>query len=132
MCSYTYEVWLFHPCFRHRPCQKRDVTMPWKFMPAKAKQRQKVWGQKLINYHTPQCFWILIFSQDIWRNVHYVPEINFISQGTLINVFISIAKQKKFETRFCRWKTAEHNNAKINLSPNIPYNFSEAATGGVL
>ena len=24
-------------------------------------------------------FEILIFSQDIWENVHYVPEINFMS-----------------------------------------------------
>ena len=26
-----------------------------------------------------QFFEILIFSQDIWENVHYVPEINLIS-----------------------------------------------------
>ena len=32
-------------------------------------------------------FEILIFSQDIWENVHYVPEINLISSGTLIKAF---------------------------------------------
>ena len=29
----------------------------------------------------------------------------------------------KYETRFCRRKTAEDNNAKINVSPNIPCTF---------
>ena len=32
-------------------------------------------------------------------------------------------KLKKSETRFCRRKTAEENNAKINVSPNIPSTF---------
>ena len=31
-----------------------------------------------------QFFEILIFSQDIWGNVHYVREINLISEGTLV------------------------------------------------
>ena len=34
-----------------------------------------------------QLFEILIFSQDIWGNIHYVPEINLISQVTLIKAF---------------------------------------------
>ena len=34
-----------------------------------------------------QFFEIWIFYLDIWGNVHYVPEINLISKGTLINVF---------------------------------------------
>ena len=34
-----------------------------------------------------QFFQILIFSQDIWGNVHYVFEINLIFQGTLIKAF---------------------------------------------
>ena len=33
------------------------------------------------------------------------------------------ANQKKSETRFCRRKTAEDDNAKINVSPNIPCTF---------
>ena len=68
-----------------------------------------------------QFFEILIFSQDIWGNVHYVSEINLISQGTLIKAFYlpSKANQKKSETQFCRRKAAEDNNAKINVSPNI-------------
>ena len=32
-------------------------------------------------------FEILIFSQDIWGSVYYVPEIKLISQGTLIKAF---------------------------------------------
>ena len=70
-------------------------------------------------------FEVLIFSQDIWGNVHYVSEINLISQGTLIKAFYlpSKANQKKSETQFCRRKAAEDNNAKINVSPNIPCTF---------
>ena len=34
-----------------------------------------------------QFFEIWIFYLDIWGNVHYVPEINLISKGTLINAF---------------------------------------------
>ena len=34
-----------------------------------------------------QFFEILIFSQDILGNVHYVPEINLIFLGTLIKAF---------------------------------------------
>ena len=50
-----------------------------------------------------QFFEILIFSQDIWGNVHYVPEINLISYGTLIilnsDYFISRTKQFKRNLR---------------------------------
>ena len=62
-----------------------------------------------------QCFEILIFSQNIWGNVHYVPEINHIScpNKTIL---------KKSEARFCRLKTAE-DNAKISVFPNIPCTF---------
>ena len=35
-----------------------------------------------------QFFKILIFSQDIWRKVHYVREINLISEGTMIKTFL--------------------------------------------
>ena len=44
-----------------------------------------------------QFFEILIFSQDIWGNVHYVREINLISEGTLMKV--SRAKQIKRNLR---------------------------------
>ena len=72
-----------------------------------------------------QFFEILIFSQDIWRNFHYVREINLISEGTLIKAFYLRRKtnQKKSETRFCGRMTAEDNNSKINVSPNMPFIF---------
>ena len=51
-----------------------------------------------------QFFEILIFSQDIWGNVHYVHEINLISKGTLIKAFYLPIKAnlKKSETQFIR------------------------------
>ena len=54
-------------------------------------------------------FEILIFSQDIWGNVRYVPEINLISRGTLIKAFYLPNKtvSKKSKTSFpvkLRWK----------------------------
>ena len=64
-----------------------------------------------------QFFETLKFSQDILGNVHYVCEINLISEGTLIS------RGKKSETRFCRRKTAQDDNSKINVSPNIPCTF---------
>ena len=72
-----------------------------------------------------QFFEISIFSQDIWGNVHYVPEINLISSGTLIKAFIFQEKQIKRNLRhgFVRRTTAEDNNAKINVCPNIPCAF---------
>ena len=63
-----------------------------------------------------QFFEILIFSQDIWGNVDYVPEINLISYGILMKVF-------HLPTRFCRRKTAEDNNTKISVFPNISCTF---------
>ena len=39
-----------------------------------------------------QTFEILIFSQDIQGNFHYIPEINLISEGTLIKAFYSLNK----------------------------------------
>ena len=38
---------------------------------------------------------ILIFSQDIQGNVHYVSEINLISEGTLIKAFYLPNKTKE-------------------------------------
>ena len=68
-----------------------------------------------------QFFKILIFSQDIWGNVHYVCDINFISEGNLMKAFSLPSKtnKRKSETQFCKQKTAEDDNAKINVSPNI-------------
>ena len=72
-----------------------------------------------------QFFEIIIFSQNIWGNVQYVPEINLISKRTLIKAFYLLNKTnlKKSETLFCGQKTAEDNNAEINVSPNIPCTF---------
>ena len=43
---------------------------------------------------------ILIFSRDIWGNVHYARETNLISEGTLVKKpFISRAKQIKRNLR---------------------------------
>ena len=69
----------------------------------------------------PQFFEALIFSQNIWGNVHYVPEIN----SFVIKAFYLPNKTtwKESETRFCRWKTAEDINAKIHVLPNIPCTF---------
>ena len=69
-------------------------------------------------------FEILIFSQDIWGDVHYVPEINLISLWTQLKAFYLPNKTtwKKSETRFCRRKTPEDNNAIIAV-PNIPCTF---------
>ena len=68
---------------------------------------------------------ILIFSQDIWGNVHYIPEINLIFLGTLIKALYLSNKtiSKKSEIRFYRRKTAEDNNAKIKGFPNISCTF---------
>ena len=72
-----------------------------------------------------QFFEILICSQNIWGNVHYVPEINLISKRTLIKAFYLPSKVslKKSGTSFSRQKTAEDSNAKINISLNIPFTF---------
>ena len=55
----------------------------------------------------------------------YVREINLISYRTVIKAFYLPSKtnQKKYGTQFYRRKTAEDNNAKINVSPNIPRTF---------
>ena len=68
---------------------------------------------------------ILVFSKDILGKVHYVLEINLISKGTLIKACYLLNKtiEKKSETRFCRQKTAEDNNVKINIFPNVPCTF---------
>ena len=71
-------------------------------------------------------FEILSFIQDIRQNVHYVPEINLISEGTSIKAFYLLNKtiKKKSETQFCRLKTGEDDNANKNVPPNIPCTFS--------
>ena len=46
-----------------------------------------------------QFFEILIFSQDIYGNVHYVPEINLIFEGTLIKAFYLPKKKIKRNLR---------------------------------
>ena len=81
-------------------------------------------------FHLQNCvsvFEILIFSQDIWKSVHYVLEINLISYGTLIKAFYLPSKtiQKKFETRFCRRKATKDNNAKIKVFPSMSFCCSE-------
>ena len=70
-------------------------------------------------------FEILIFSRDIHGHIHYVPEINLSSKGTIIKAFCLPRKtiQKKSETLFCRRKTAEGDNANTNVSPNISCTF---------
>ena len=66
-----------------------------------------------------------IFSQDIRGNIPYVPEINLISKGTLKKAFYLLRKtnSKKLETKICRQKTAEDNNATTNISQNLPCTF---------
>ena len=78
-------------------------------------------------FHLQSCVSVFLnfnFSQDIWGNVH-VPEINLISQGTLIKAFYLPRKtmQKKFERWFCRRKTEEDYNTKISVSSNMPCTF---------
>ena len=72
-----------------------------------------------------QFFEMLVFRQDIWGNIHYVPEINLISEEKQIKVFYLPNKMiyKKSETWFYRRKTAEDNIAKVKVFPNIPCNF---------
>ena len=43
-----------------------------------------------------QFFEFLIFSQGIQGNVHYIPEINLISEETMIKAFY-LAKKKQFK-----------------------------------
>ena len=71
-----------------------------------------------------QFFKILIFSKDIWGNVHYVPEINLISYGTLIKAFISRAEQTKRNLRHGFLDEGQLKTImKINVSPNMPCTF---------
>ena len=65
-------------------------------------------------------FGILIFSQDIWGNVCFVTEIN-LNKSLLSSEQNNL--KKKSETRFCRRKAAEDNNAKIKVFPNIACSF---------
>ena len=68
----------------------------------------------------------VFWNFNIWGIVHYVPEINFISQITPIKIKDYLSNKinyKKSETQSCRRKRAEDNNAKINVSPNIHCTF---------
>ena len=68
-----------------------------------------------------QFFEILIFSQDNWGNVRYVPEINLlrnlISSFPDKSLYLSKKNNLKSEARFCRRKTAEGNNVKNKRFP---------------
>ena len=68
-------------------------------------------------------FWILIFTQDIWGNVHYVPWGWSFSKKLWKKSFISQAKQIKGNLRytFVDKRELEDNNAKISISPNITW-----------
>ena len=90
--------------------------------------RKILMSMSSVLFHLQNCvtvFEILIFSQDIWGDVHYVREINLISLGTLLKAFYLPNKTtwKKSETRFCRRKTPENNNAKINIFQHLPCTF---------
>ena len=63
-----------------------------------------------------------MFMWKCCENVHYAHEINLISYETLIKAFYlpSKKKQNKSKTWICGRKTAEDDNTKINVSPNIP------------
>ena len=65
-------------------------------------------------------FEILILKQYFWRNAHQVPEINLISSWNPDKSFLYPGRNKKFETRYNRRKTAEGDDVKINVSPSIP------------
>ena len=61
---------------------------------------RKIMSLLSVLFHQQNCvsvFEILIFSKDIWGNVHCVPGINLISQGTLIKVFLSHEQNKLSE-----------------------------------
>ena len=115
-------------CFSVRFCDNSLLMLKVRFQVFSfaSKKVQVLFNHGSFIYKTvSQFFEILIFSQDICGNVHYVPEIIFISSGTLIKAFHLPNKtiQKKSERRFCRRKRAEDNNAKINIFPKIPCTF---------
>ena len=89
----------------------------------------------LFDQQNPSPFFeILICSQDIWGNAHYVPEINLISEGNPTKpIYIpSKTNLKTSGTTFYKRKTAEGNNAKINVSPNTPCSFFLFKAGAFL
>ena len=58
---------------------KKPVTYDIKTMPKVLKDTISNLAESLLGkLPDPQFFEILVFSQDIWGNVHYVPEINLI------------------------------------------------------
>ena len=71
----------------------------------------------------PYLNFLKFFSQDIWGNAHYVPEIKLISKSLLSPKQNKIKEIFYFKTRFCRQMTAEDNNSKRKVSPNIPCTF---------
>ena len=65
-----------------------------------------------------QFFEILIFSQEFGETL-----IMSLKWTSFPMEQIFQTNFKKSEKRFCRWKTAKNNNAKTNVSSNIPCTF---------
>ena len=65
-----------------------------------------------------QFFEVLIFSQYIWGNVHYVHEINLISQESLMKVFYlpSQTNYENSETWICRRKADENFTLEVGTN----------------
>ena len=70
-----------------------------------------------------QFFEILILRWDFCGNVHHTREMNLISSWKSEKASFSSERNKLKEIRFCRRKTPEDDNLKINVSPNIPCAF---------
>ena len=75
----------------------------------------------LCNFKDVLIFWRYLGKRSLcaWNQPHFL-------KNSDKSLFTSRAKQIKRNLRhrcFCRQKTAEDNNAKINLSPNIPCTF---------
>ena len=71
-------------------------------------------------------FWNFNFGQYICRETFLMSlKSTSFPKGTLIKAFYLPRKTiwKKSETKICRRKTAEDNNANINVPPNIPCTF---------
>ena len=86
-------------CFSIRFCDNSILVLKMRFQafPFVSKKVQRFSGDRKILmsmlsvlFHLQNrvsVFEILIFSQDIWGDVHYVPKINLISLGTLLKAF---------------------------------------------
>ena len=69
-------------CFSVRFCDNSLLVLKMCFQVfsfASKKAQESSSNRKIICKTVSQFFEILIFSQDIWGNFHYVPEINLIS-----------------------------------------------------